>query len=151
MADFNPYEVLLRPVTSEKAYFMKDQIQPDDITDFRQKVAKARKAIDEEVDASQTLTPEEKRKLKALKKRRVMKQARRQFNAQLNANQNKVVFIVKRSATKPEIKRAIETIYNVEVEKVNTHHTKQGKQAIIKLKAQYSADNDIFTRVGGGF
>ena len=61
---------------------------------------------------------------------------------------NKYTFKVEKTATKPEIKRAIESIFDVEVERVNTMHVRgklkrQGatsgyraswKKAIITLK-----------------
>jgi len=64
-----------------------------------------------------------------------------------NANQNKVVFDVRPTASKPEIKRAIEQVYDVKVVRVNTLHTKRGKRAIIKLSEADNAE-DIYTRLG---
>jgi large subunit ribosomal protein L23 len=64
-----------------------------------------------------------------------------------NTNQNKVVFIVRNTATKPEIRRAIEEVYAVKVIRVNTLHTRRGKRAIIKLSAKDNAE-DIYTRLG---
>ncbi|WP_407050641.1 50S ribosomal protein L23 [Methyloraptor flagellatus] len=40
--------------------------------------------------------------------------------ATIAAEQNKVVFNVAKTATKPEIKAAVEALFKVEVEKVNT-------------------------------
>ena len=40
--------------------------------------------------------------------------------ATIAAEQNKVVFNVSKTATKPEIKAAVEALFKVEVEKVNT-------------------------------
>ena len=55
-------------------------------------------------------------------------------------DQNKIVFIVRRDATKDEIKRAVEELFGVKVEKVNTLITPKGqKKAYIKLKKEYSA------------
>ncbi len=54
--------------------------------------------------------------------------------------ENKLTFIVKRTASKPEIKKAIEELFDVGVEKVWTMITPRGeKKAIIKLKPEYSA------------
>ncbi|MHA1339862.1 MAG: 50S ribosomal protein L23 [Promethearchaeota archaeon] len=54
--------------------------------------------------------------------------------------QNKIVFIVHRNANKFQIKEAIEKLYNVKVEKINTLITPKGKKkAFIKLKPEYTA------------
>ncbi len=56
--------------------------------------------------------------------------------------QNKLVFIVDKSANKREIKRAIEKIHNVKVIKVNSLITPKGeKKAFIKLHPDYSAQD----------
>ncbi|MFW9943186.1 MAG: 50S ribosomal protein L23 [Promethearchaeota archaeon] len=62
--------------------------------------------------------------------------------------ENKLVFIVDRSANKNQIKRAIERIHNVKVIKVNTMITPQGeKKAFIKLHPDDSAQ-DIAIELG---
>ncbi len=60
---------------------------------------------------------------------------------------NKLEFVVKRDATRTEIKKAFEELFEAKVEKVNTHMKKDGKHAIIKLKEGYSAE-EIGTRIG---
>lgn len=60
---------------------------------------------------------------------------------------NRLEFIVKRSATKGEIKEAFESLFEVKVEKVNTKIRKDGKHAIIKLKEGYSP-KDVGDRIG---
>jgi len=56
--------------------------------------------------------------------------------------QNKLAFIVDKSANKREIKRAIEKIHNVKVLKVNTLISPKGeKKAFIKLHPDYSAQD----------
>ncbi|TFG12856.1 MAG: 50S ribosomal protein L23 [Promethearchaeota archaeon] len=56
--------------------------------------------------------------------------------------QNKLAFIVDKSANKREIKRAIEKIHNVKVMKVNTLISPKGeKKAFIKLHPDYSAQD----------
>ncbi|MEJ2294110.1 MAG: 50S ribosomal protein L23 [Candidatus Lokiarchaeota archaeon] len=56
--------------------------------------------------------------------------------------QNKLVFIVDKTANKREIKRAVEKIHNVKVMKVNTLITSKGvKKAFIKLHPDYSAQD----------
>ena len=61
--------------------------------------------------------------------------------------ENKLQFIVKKDATKEEIKRAIEEIFEVKVESVNTMVTKYGKKAIVKLTPEYSAE-EVGMRIG---
>ncbi|WP_423791963.1 50S ribosomal protein L23 [Methanocaldococcus indicus] len=54
--------------------------------------------------------------------------------------ENKLVFIVHRKATKQDIKKAMKELFDVEVEKVNTLITPKGeKKAYIKLKEGYDA------------
>ena len=54
--------------------------------------------------------------------------------------ENKLTFIVDIRATKADIKRAIEELYGVKVEKVNTLITPRGeKKAYVKLKPEYRA------------
>ncbi len=60
---------------------------------------------------------------------------------------NRLEFLVKRSATKKEIKEAFESLFEVKVEKVNTKIRKDGKHAVIKLKEGYSA-KDVGDRIG---
>jgi large subunit ribosomal protein L23 len=60
---------------------------------------------------------------------------------------NKLVFMVYPKATKKDIKWAVEKLFSVTVEKVNTMHTPQGKKAIVKLSKTYSAE-EIGARVG---
>ena len=56
--------------------------------------------------------------------------------------QNKLVFIVDKTANKRDIKRAVEKIHNVKVMKVNTLITSKGeKKAFIKLHPDYSAQD----------
>ncbi len=61
--------------------------------------------------------------------------------------ENKLTFIIRRSATKTQVKHAIEQLFNVEVEQVNTYITKYGKKAIVKLKKGYSAE-EVGMRLG---
>jgi large subunit ribosomal protein L23 len=57
-------------------------------------------------------------------------------------HENKLVFLVDKSANKSEIKRAIEKIHNVKVIKVNTLITTDGeKKAFIKLHPENSAQD----------
>ncbi|MCD6275987.1 MAG: 50S ribosomal protein L23 [Thermoplasmata archaeon] len=61
--------------------------------------------------------------------------------------ENKLTFIVRRSATKIQIKHAVEKLFDVKVEKVNTYITRYGKKAIVKLAKEYSAE-EIGMRMG---
>ncbi len=62
--------------------------------------------------------------------------------------QNKLVFYVARSANKNTIKWAVETLYDVVVEKVNTLIMPDGrKKAILRLSPEYSAA-DVATKLG---
>ncbi|ASI98223.1 50S ribosomal protein L23 [Thermococcus celer] len=63
-------------------------------------------------------------------------------------SENKLTFIVDRRATKADIKRAVEAMFNVKVEKVNTLVTMRGeKKAYVKLKPEYSA-SEVAARIG---
>jgi len=54
--------------------------------------------------------------------------------------ENKITFVVDVRATKKDVKRAIEELYGVEVDKVNVLITPRGeKKAYVKLKPEYSA------------
>jgi len=62
--------------------------------------------------------------------------------------QNTLTLIVQRTATKPQIKKAVEEIYGVKVEKVRTLITPKGeKKAYVKLAKEYSA-SELATRLG---
>lgn len=63
-------------------------------------------------------------------------------------SQNTLTVIVDRNATKPQIKREIEKLFNVKVEKVNTLITPLGeKKAYVKLKKGYNA-SEIARKLG---
>ncbi|MCK4613954.1 MAG: 50S ribosomal protein L23 [Thermoplasmata archaeon] len=61
--------------------------------------------------------------------------------------ENKLEFIVNRRAGKQDIRKAIEMLYEVKVEKVNTRISKEGKHATVKFAKPYKAD-EIATRIG---
>jgi large subunit ribosomal protein L23 len=67
--------------------------------------------------------------------------------ADLTVNSNKLTFIVFPKATKPDIKWAVEKLFNVKVESVNIMHCLRGKKAIVKLAKGYSAE-EVGSRVG---
>ncbi|MDG1555305.1 MAG: 50S ribosomal protein L23 [Candidatus Poseidoniaceae archaeon] len=62
-------------------------------------------------------------------------------------SESRLEFIVRRGATKEQIARAIETIFEVEVAKVNVRNTKHGKHASVKLAEGYDAE-DAAMRLG---
>ena len=64
-----------------------------------------------------------------------------------NRDGNRLEFIVRRDATKAEIKEAFERRYEAKVERVNTRIMKDGKHAIIKLTKDYSAE-EVGMRLG---
>jgi len=54
--------------------------------------------------------------------------------------ENKLTFVVRLEATKEDVKRAVEELYGVKVEKVNTLVTPRGeKKAYVKLRPEYKA------------
>jgi large subunit ribosomal protein L23 len=61
---------------------------------------------------------------------------------------NTLEFLVNMRATKPEIKKSLEELYDVEVISVRTMITSRGeKKAIVKLAKEGSA-NELATRLG---
>ncbi len=62
--------------------------------------------------------------------------------------QNTIVFIVQPGATKSQIKREVEELYNVKVKKVNTLVTPDGrKKAYVRLEEGYDA-TELATKLG---
>ena len=63
-------------------------------------------------------------------------------------NQNKLVFIVKREATKLDISRAVQILYGVETESINTLISRKSvKKAFVKLTEAHDA-SDLAIRLG---
>jgi large subunit ribosomal protein L23 len=61
---------------------------------------------------------------------------------------NTIEFLVNMRSTKPEIKKALEELYDVEVLSVRTMITSRGeKKAVVKLAGENTA-NDLATRLG---
>jgi large subunit ribosomal protein L23 len=61
--------------------------------------------------------------------------------------ENKLVFVVDKSATKHDIKKAVEELYGVKVAAVNTMISMKGrKKAYVKLKPEFKA-SDIATKL----
>ena len=53
---------------------------------------------------------------------------------------NRLVFLVRRTATKGDIASAVEILFDAEVAKVNIRNTKYGKLASVRLAEGYHAD-----------
>ena len=71
-----------------------------------------------------------------------------EVTSRLIETENKLVFIVNIKATKSDIKRAVEELYDVKVEKVNVTITPEGqKKAFVKLHPEYKA-TDIAIKLG---
>ncbi len=63
-------------------------------------------------------------------------------------SENKITFIVDQRASKREITDAVEELYEVEVDKVNTCNTARGrKKAYVKLTPEYTAA-DLAAKLG---
>jgi len=63
-------------------------------------------------------------------------------------NENKLVFIVNAKADKSRIKKSVERLYAVQVEKVTLLITSKGqKKAFVKLKPEYKA-SDLAIKLG---
>jgi large subunit ribosomal protein L23 len=61
---------------------------------------------------------------------------------------NKLMFIVNLKAGKSDVKRAVEQLYEVKVDKVTILITPQGeKKAFVKLKPEYKA-SDVAIKLG---
>ncbi len=147
MTEVNPYDVLIAPaLLSEKVLNARDKLDLGFVEDYREATRKELKSIREAINKDKSLTKtqktEEIRKetRKALHKRQATRRV-------MNTNQNKVIFRVRDTANKPQIKRAVEQIYNVKVVHVNTLRTKRGKQAVVKLSDADSAE-EIYNRLG---
>ena len=65
----------------------------------------------------------------------------------LMETENKLLFRVNIKATKSDIKKAIEEMFKVKVEKINTLIGREGKKAYIRLTKDFNAV-DIATKLG---
>jgi large subunit ribosomal protein L23 len=62
--------------------------------------------------------------------------------------ENKLVFVVSLKASKADVKKAVEQLYEVKVKDVNTLITHQGeKKAFVKLQPEYKAA-DVAIKLG---
>jgi len=63
-------------------------------------------------------------------------------------SENKLVFVVSLKASRKDVKRAVEELYEVRVEKVTTNITAKGqKKAFVKLHPDYKA-TDVAIKLG---
>jgi large subunit ribosomal protein L23 len=61
---------------------------------------------------------------------------------------NKLIFIVNLKAGKSDVKKAVEQLYEVKVDKITMLTTPQGeKKAFVKLKSEYQA-SDVAIKLG---
>jgi large subunit ribosomal protein L23 len=61
---------------------------------------------------------------------------------------NKLIFIVNFKAGKSDVKKAVEELYEVKVDKINMLITPQGvKKAFVKLKPEFKA-SDVAIKLG---
>lgn len=60
---------------------------------------------------------------------------------------NALEFVVKRNASKQQIKSAIEKMFEAKVKDINTRITKNGKHAIVIFMPEFKAE-DIGMRIG---
>ncbi|MCE4600785.1 MAG: 50S ribosomal protein L23 [Desulfurococcales archaeon] len=68
--------------------------------------------------------------------------------SRLLEDENTLTLIVRMEASKPDIKRAVEQLYGVKVEKVRTLVTSKGeKKAYVKLAREYSA-SELASKLG---
>ncbi len=61
--------------------------------------------------------------------------------------ENKIWFIVNENSSKLDIKKAVEEISGMKVDKVNVMRDKEGKKAVVKLKSEFSAE-ELATKLG---
>ena len=78
---------------------------------------------------------------------RVILSPRSKERALYMLDDNKLEFYVSRTSTKPDIRAAMQDLFQVEALKVNTRITKEGKLAIVTLTADHSAE-DLSNRLG---
>ena len=63
-------------------------------------------------------------------------------------DENKITFVVRRSSSKPEIKKAFTTLYEADVVSVNTHITPRGEKVATIELSQEDAAEDIAVKLG---
>jgi large subunit ribosomal protein L23 len=68
-------------------------------------------------------------------------------SVRLMETENKLTFVVVKSATKKMIKKAIESMFNIKVSEVNTHIRRGKKIAFVSLHPDFNA-MDIANQLG---
>ena len=71
---------------------------------------------------------------------RVILSPRSKERALYMLDDNKLEFYVSRTSSKPDIRAAVQDLFQVEALKVNTRITKEGNLAIVTLTADHSAE-----------
>jgi len=66
----------------------------------------------------------------------------------LMERENKLIFVVDKHAKKPEIKNAVEEMFKVKVDKVNTYVSSDGKKHAYVKFAKESPAIDVATQLG---
>jgi len=66
----------------------------------------------------------------------------------LMESENKLLFVVDKKATKPQIKEAIETIFKVKVKNVNTLITPAGEKRAYVMLSKENPAIDVATELG---
>jgi large subunit ribosomal protein L23 len=61
--------------------------------------------------------------------------------------ENKIWFIIQDRATRDQVKRAVEEISGMKIKSVNIMRDKEGKKAIVKISADFSAE-ELATKLG---
>jgi len=71
-----------------------------------------------------------------------------EVTSRLLETENKLVFMVNKNATKHDIKMAVEELYDVAVDQVNSTITSDGeKKAFVRLSSEYKA-TDVAIKLG---
>jgi len=65
----------------------------------------------------------------------------------LMETENKLIFVVEGSSTKQEIKKSVESMFNVKIESVNTFINQGKKRAYVKISKDTPAIN-VATKLG---
>ena len=65
----------------------------------------------------------------------------------LMESENKLIFVVDASSTRKDVKKAVEEVFKVKVDKVNTYVMKGQKRAYVKFAKEFPAI-DIATKLG---
>ena len=69
-------------------------------------------------------------------------------SVRLMESENKLLFVVDKKATKPQIKEAIETIFKVKVKNVNTLITPSGEKRAYVMLSKENPAIDVATELG---